>query len=139
MFSMQSDLGPRRPCAEKYVTVMSVVPGCDVTTVQQHYTGSTSTPPRVARLCQIREASLADISALIELTDTPEKTDRQGRDRICVKTNFCGPIPTRTPTKCLDKTKRWYWLPQWNQWGLWEQVLSQTGQDKQERKRLRIR
>ena len=27
-------------------------------TVQQHYTGSTSTPPRVARLCQIREASL---------------------------------------------------------------------------------
>ncbi len=37
---------------------MSTVPGCDVTTVQQHYTGSTSTPPRVARLCQIREASL---------------------------------------------------------------------------------
>ena len=31
--------------------------GCDVTTVQQHYKGSTSTPPRVARLCQIREAS----------------------------------------------------------------------------------
>ena len=37
---------------------MSTVSGCDVTTVQQHYTGSTSTPPRVARLCQIREASL---------------------------------------------------------------------------------
>ena len=43
---------------EMYVTVMSAVPGCDVTTVQQHYKGSTSTPPRVARLCQIREASL---------------------------------------------------------------------------------
>ena len=43
---------------EMSVTVMSTVPGCDVTTVQQHYKGSTSTPPRVARLCQIREASL---------------------------------------------------------------------------------
>ena len=41
-----------------HVTVMSTVPDCDVTTVQNHYTGSTSTPPRVARLCQIREASL---------------------------------------------------------------------------------
>ena len=29
-------------CEEKYVTVMSTVSGCDVTTVQQHYTGSTS-------------------------------------------------------------------------------------------------
>ena len=58
MFSVRSDLSSRRLCAEMYVTVMSTVPGCDVTTVQQHYTGSTSTPPRVARLCQIREASL---------------------------------------------------------------------------------
>ena len=40
------------------VTVMSTVTGCDVTTVQEHYKGSTSTPPRVARLCQIREAFL---------------------------------------------------------------------------------
>ena len=40
------------------VTVVSTVTGCDVTTVQLHYKGSTSTPPRVARLCQIREASL---------------------------------------------------------------------------------
>ena len=40
---MRSDLGPRRLCAEKYVTVMSTVSGCDVTTVQQHDTGSTST------------------------------------------------------------------------------------------------
>ena len=31
MFSMRSVLGPRRLCAEKYVTVMSTVPGCDVT------------------------------------------------------------------------------------------------------------
>ena len=43
---------------EMNVTVMSTVTGCDVTTVQQHYKGSASTPPRVARLCQIREASL---------------------------------------------------------------------------------
>ena len=35
-------MGSRRLCAEKYVTVMSTVPGCDVTTVQQHYKGSTS-------------------------------------------------------------------------------------------------
>ena len=35
-------------------TVVSTVTGCDVTTVQQHYKGSSSTPPRVARLCQIR-------------------------------------------------------------------------------------
>ena len=55
---MRSDLSSRRLCAEKYVTVMSAVKGCDVTTVQQHYKGSTSTPPRVGRLCQIREASL---------------------------------------------------------------------------------
>ena len=40
------------------VTVVSTVTGCDVTTEQQHHKGSTSTPPRVARLCQIREASL---------------------------------------------------------------------------------
>ena len=40
------------------VTVVSTVTGCDVTTVQQDYKGSTSTPPPVARLCQIREASL---------------------------------------------------------------------------------
>ena len=58
LFSRRSDLSSRRLCAEKYVTVMSTVPGCDVTTVQQYYTSSTSTPPRVARLCQIREASL---------------------------------------------------------------------------------
>ena len=58
MFALRSDLGPRRLCEEKCVTVMSTVPGCDVTTVQRHYKGSTSTPPRVARLCQIREASL---------------------------------------------------------------------------------
>ena len=43
---------------EMNVTVVSTVTDCDVTTVQQHYKGSTSTPPRVARLCQIREASL---------------------------------------------------------------------------------
>ena len=55
---MSSDLGPRHLCAEKYVIVMSTVPGCGVTIVQQHDTGSTSTPPRVARLCQIREATL---------------------------------------------------------------------------------
>ena len=36
----------------------STVLGCDVTTVQQRYTGSTSTPPPVATLCQIRETSL---------------------------------------------------------------------------------
>ena len=40
------------------VTVVSTAAGCDVTTVQQHYKGLTSTPPRVARLCQIREESL---------------------------------------------------------------------------------
>ena len=43
---------------EMNVTVVSTVTGCDVTTVQQHYKGSTSTPPRVARLCEIRGASL---------------------------------------------------------------------------------
>ena len=37
---------------------LSIVSGCDVTIVQQSYTGSTSTPPRVARLCQFRETSL---------------------------------------------------------------------------------
>ena len=59
---MRSDMGPRLLCAEMNVTVMSTVPGCDVTTVQQHYTGSTSTPPRVTRLFQIREASLVALT-----------------------------------------------------------------------------
>ena len=58
VLSLGSDLSSRRLCAERHVTVMSTVTGCDVTTVQQHNTGSTSTPLRVARLCQIREASL---------------------------------------------------------------------------------
>ena len=40
------------------VNVMSTVSGCDVTTLQVRHTGSTSMPPHVARLCQIREASL---------------------------------------------------------------------------------
>ena len=52
---MRSALGPRRLCEERNVTVMSTVSGCDVTTVQQHYTGSTSTPPRVARLRKISQ------------------------------------------------------------------------------------
>ena len=65
MFSLRSGLSSRRLCEEKYVTVMSTVPGCDVTTVQQHYTGSTSTPPRVARLCQIREASLVALRKIM--------------------------------------------------------------------------
>ena len=47
LFSLGSDLSSRRLCAERNVTVMSTVSGCDVTTVQQHYTGSTSTPARV--------------------------------------------------------------------------------------------
>ena len=42
LFSMRSDLGPRRLCEESNVTVMSTVSGCDVTTVQLHYMGSTS-------------------------------------------------------------------------------------------------
>ena len=57
-FLLGSDLSSRRLREERYVTVKSTVSGCDVTTVQQHNAGSTSTPPRVARLCQIREASL---------------------------------------------------------------------------------
>ena len=36
---------------------------CDQT-VQQHYKGSTSTPPRVARLCQIRESSLVALTKI---------------------------------------------------------------------------
>ena len=51
---------------EMTVTVVSTVPSCDVTTVQQHYTGSTSTPPRVARLCQIREASLVALRKIFK-------------------------------------------------------------------------
>ena len=65
--SLGSDLSSRRQCAEKYVTVMPTVSGCDVTTVQLHYTGSTSTPPRVARLCQIREASLVALRKISKI------------------------------------------------------------------------
>ena len=61
------DLGPRRLCEEKYVTVVSTVPGCDVTTVQQRYKTSTSTFPRVARLCQIREASLVALKKFSQI------------------------------------------------------------------------
>ena len=65
---MRYDLSSRRLCAEQYVTVVSTVPGCDVTkTVQQHYKGSTSTPPRVARLCQIREASLVALRKILQV------------------------------------------------------------------------
>ena len=64
---MRSDLSSRGLFAEKYVTVMSTVPGCDVTTVQQHYKGSTSTPLRVARLCQIREASLVALRKISKI------------------------------------------------------------------------
>ena len=67
MFSLGSDLSSRRLCEERNVTVMSTVSGCDVTTVQQHYTGSTSTPPRVARLCQIREASLVALRNFLQI------------------------------------------------------------------------
>ena len=49
------------------VTVTSTASGCDVTTVQQHYTGSTSTSPRVTRLCQIREASLVALRKISKI------------------------------------------------------------------------
>ena len=41
-------LGPKTSVYHTKVFVVSAVTGCDVTTVQQHYTGSTSTPPREA-------------------------------------------------------------------------------------------
>ena len=52
---------------EMNVTVVSSVTGCDVTTVQQHYKGSTTTPPRVERLCQIREASRVALRKISEI------------------------------------------------------------------------
>ena len=53
-----SDLGPRR-LSVRSMSVSSLLQQAVMRpTVQQHYKGSTSTPPRVARLCQIREASL---------------------------------------------------------------------------------
>ena len=58
-------LGPKTSVYEMNVTVKSTVTSCDVTTVQQHYKGSTSPPPRVARLCQIREASLVALKRKI--------------------------------------------------------------------------
>ena len=60
-------MGARRLCDEMNVTVVSTVSGCDVTTVQQQYTGSTSTPPRVARLCQIRETSLVALRKISKI------------------------------------------------------------------------
>ena len=50
-------MSSRRLCEETHVTVISTVSSCEVD-VQQHSKGSTSTPPRVARLCQIRVTSL---------------------------------------------------------------------------------
>ena len=47
----------RDVCVKMNVNVRSTVTGCDVTTVQQQNPGPTSTPPRVASVCQIREAS----------------------------------------------------------------------------------
>ena len=61
------------------VTVVSTVTGCDVTTVQQHYTGSTSTPPCVARLCQIREASLVALRKLPKFLRLLSCVDRSTR------------------------------------------------------------
>ena len=58
LFSLGSDLRSRRLCEERNVTDMSTVSGCDVTTVQQHHTGSTSTPPRVASVRFARRPSL---------------------------------------------------------------------------------
>ena len=55
MFSLRSDLSSRRLCAEKYVTVMSTVPGCDVTTVQLHNTGSTS------KLCKVQHCGVCSL------------------------------------------------------------------------------
>ena len=66
-FLLGSDLSSRRLCGERNVTVMCTVTGCDVTIVQQHNTGSTSTPPRVARLCQIRESSLVALRKISKI------------------------------------------------------------------------
>ena len=51
-------LGSKTSEREKNVTVVFTVSGCDVTNCETTNTCSTSTPLRVARLCQIREASL---------------------------------------------------------------------------------
>ena len=61
MFSMRSDLDPRRLCAEKYVTFMSTVSSCDVTTVQQHNTHSTSTSSLSMCSCVILTISCTKI------------------------------------------------------------------------------
>ena len=50
------------------VTVVSTATSCDVSTVQQHYYKCwTSTLPRVARLCQIREASLVALRKISKI------------------------------------------------------------------------
>ena len=53
-----SDLGPRRLSVRSMSVSSLLKQAVMCPTVQQHYKGSTSTPPRVARLRQIREASL---------------------------------------------------------------------------------
>ena len=59
--------GPKTSGYHMKVIVVSTVSGCDVTNVQLHNTGSTSTPPRVARLCQIREASLVALRKISKI------------------------------------------------------------------------
>ena len=55
-------------CAQRSMSLSCLLyQGCDVTTVQQHYTGSASTPPRVASLCQIREASLVALRKISKI------------------------------------------------------------------------
>ena len=51
-------LGTKTSVHEKHVRVKSTVTGCDVTNCATTLQGSTSTLLRVARLCQIRDASL---------------------------------------------------------------------------------
>ena len=60
-------LGPKTSVYEMNVNVVSTVTGCDVTYCATAYTGSTSTPPRVARLCQIREASLVALRKISKI------------------------------------------------------------------------
>ena len=85
-------MSSRRLCAEKYVTVMSTVSGCDVTTVQQHYTGSTSNSGKVQFPAKSKSVSVFK--------------NNSGRLEICICSQKPEPVKKKKKLTKLKKLKK---------------------------------
>ena len=94
-FFSGSDLGPSRVSVRRMSLSCLLYQTLKCPTVLQHYTGSPSTPPRVARLCQFREASLVSQKFLqhLRLLSCVDRSTRPLHHTFCSNSS-CHSFPS---------------------------------------------